>query len=153
MLSAIVAGLGLAACRAPHATVRIGDLSISQVVAASPVVLDSLAGTTMTVYLTIANRGATADTLTGVTTPLARSATLHTMACTPVRMVTLAALPIGAGSTVRFRPGGLHVMLAGLLRAPPAGDSASLVLAFRRAGRVPVVVRVVRLDDVDGALK
>ena len=45
-------------------------------------------------------------------------------------------------STVRLEPGGLHVMLEGLVQELVEGESFELQLTFRNAGKQTVVVRV-----------
>jgi len=147
--------MAMAAC-APHSrVVRAGDLRITQIVTAAPVVIDSLASTTMTVYLTIQNTGQVADTLRAVTSHLADSTEIHTMAGEgrDRHMATVSGVAVAPGKTVRFRPGGRHIMLEGLHSAPAPGDSVALVLTFSRAGAVPVTARVVHLDDLADALK
>jgi copper(I)-binding protein len=52
-------------------------------------------------------------------------------------------LEVPAGATIRFEPGGLHVMLIGLREPLVAGQLFTLQLEFEHAGRhsVPVEVR------------
>jgi copper(I)-binding protein len=63
-------------------------------------------------------------------------------------MMTMETLPVPGLATVRLAPGHVHIMLEGLSRAPAAGEELPIVLVFRRAGRLPVSVRVVSYDQL-----
>ncbi len=49
---------------------------------------------------------------------------------------------VAKGATVKFAPGGLHVMLFGLMQKLEAGQSFPMTLTFEKAGDVPVEVKV-----------
>jgi len=85
-------------------------------------------------YLTIANTGGP-DRLVAVSTP-AGAASLHTTSTDGgiMRMRPVAALDIGAGETVKLKPGGLHIMVTGLRQPLPEGASLALRLQFERSG-------------------
>jgi hypothetical protein len=102
------------------------------------------------VYFTI-TAGPEADTLTGITSGLARRAALHTSerANGLRRMRHVPQLAIPAGGTVRLAPGGYHVMLEQLSRRPVLGDSVVVTLTFARAGVVRVAAPVIRYEDLD----
>lgn len=51
-------------------------------------------------------------------------------------------VPLPDGETVRFEPGGLHVMLIGLKRDLKAGDTFDLTLTFEKGGELTVSVTV-----------
>lgn len=105
---------------------------------------------TAAVYFTI-TAGPEADTLTGITSGLARRAMLHTSerANGLRRMRHVPQLAIPAGGTVRLAPGGYHVMLEQLSRRPMLGDSVVVTLTFARAGVVRVAAPVIRYEDLD----
>jgi copper(I)-binding protein len=94
-------------------------------------------------YLTITDTGA-ADSVTGVSTPIAASASLHqsTTEGGVMRMTPVPALPIAAGGTVTLAPGGYHIMLEGLTQALKAGDQFPLTLTFEHAGPITTMVTV-----------
>jgi copper(I)-binding protein len=96
------------------------------------------------IYLTIVNHGAADDTLDSLTTPVADRAAMHrTMDMNGVMtMDPVSPLPVKAGATVRFAPGGLHVMLMGLKRRLTTGDSFPVTLDFEHAGKVTAIVAV-----------
>jgi len=99
---------------------------------------------TAAVYLTIANKGGGDDKLLNASTPIGQ-ATLHssTMDGGVMRMRPLEALDIPAQSTFQLKPGGTHIMVAGVKQPLIAGSSFPLALHFDRSGdrRINVDVR------------
>lgn len=57
-------------------------------------------------------------------------------------MQEVASIPLGAGETVSFAPGGLHVMLMGLVDPLEVGDEFDVTLTLENAGDVVVTVEV-----------
>ena len=91
--------------------------------------------------LVVDNGTATDDLLVGASSPDAESVTIHRSVVDSAGravMVEAPAVPIAARSTVRFDPGGLHVMLTGLRRTLEVGDTVPVTLRFRHAGAVRV---------------
>jgi periplasmic copper chaperone A len=134
---------------------RAGSLSIHDVVAPAPVpAVDGAAP--MAVYFIVMNEGAEADTLDAVEVARAQ-ASLHDPV--PLRGTGMEAMQrietasIPAGETLRFLPGGRHVMVEGLTPPPAAGDTLAMTMLFRRAGRVPVAVRVVEYADLERVIE
>ncbi len=101
-------------------------------------------------YATIANDGASGDTLVGLTVPAYELAMLHATRDGAMEMVQ--ALSIPARSIVRLRPGGLHGMLEGPRRALVPGDSVAMTLRFVRAGDLPVTASAIDYADLDRVL-
>jgi copper(I)-binding protein len=135
MLATILA-LGLALPAAAH-DYRIGNLVIAHPVlrVASPV------SKTGAGYLVISNRGKAADRLVSVTTTAATRADLHgTVQSGGVMQMRAQAggVPVPAGATVHFAPGGLHVMFIGLKAAMPVGTPLKARLLFEKAGAIDV---------------
>ena len=96
-------------------------------------------------YLILTNRGRLADSLIGVSSPAAARGSIHRSAMAAGGVITMRDLPslaIAPGATVKFAPGGLHLMLEGLKRPLKAGDTVPAVLTFARAGRVTVTFTV-----------
>ncbi len=96
-------------------------------------------------YLTIHNRGETADRLIGVAVENAEKAELHqhirdgdVMRMRPVT----GGLPLAAGGRVAFAPGGYHIMLFGLTSPLIEGESFPMRLSFEKAGEVEVTVKI-----------
>lgn len=97
-------------------------------------------------YMTIANRGTTADRLTGARSPNANAVELHQTTMTAAGVMQMRklddGLPIEAGASLALSPGGAHLMLLGLKDALEAGDQLDLTLEFAEAGAVDIVVPV-----------
>jgi iron complex transport system substrate-binding protein len=95
-------------------------------------------------YLVIANRGRDPDRLQGASSPRAARVEMHESRVEGgmARMQPVASLPIAAGASVRFEPGGLHLMLLGLTGPLVAGERVPLQLRFERAGLVEAVLEV-----------
>lgn len=92
-------------------------------------------------YLVIENRGAVADKLLSASTGAARKIEIHEMAVTDGVMTMRpveGGLPILAGSTVKFAPGGLHLMIVGLSAPLVRGDKVPVNLKFEKAGDIAV---------------
>lgn len=135
----------------PSPTYRAGSLLIHDVVAPAPVSAGDGAAP-MAVYFIVMNEGAEADTLDAVEVAGAE-ASLHDPV--PLRGTGMQAMQrietasIPAGETLQFMPGGRHVMVEGLTPPLAAGDTLAMTMRFRRAGRVPVAVRVVEYADLE----
>jgi copper(I)-binding protein len=146
---AALAVLGLGACRAvPVDEAGSVDWSRGLLVAPAP-------GSPAVFYLVVANPTASADTVLTVRVVGADSARMHqTMAMGNGMegMSPVAALPLPAHDTVRFAPGGLHVMVFGLSGAVHAGDSAQVTVGFRGTGEVTHWAHVITYAQVDSAL-
>jgi periplasmic copper chaperone A len=100
--------------------------------------------TSAVVYLDVMNHGSEADALVSVSSPRARSATLHEsyVEADVAKMKDLPRIDLPAGATVELKQGGMHIMLTGLDAALKEGDVLSLELTFEKTGRLPVTVTV-----------
>lgn len=102
-------------------------------------------GSLTAAYLVLINTGAGADTLRGLSSPVATGASMHVSIDRggTMQMVPVGALPIRAGDSLVFRPLGTHVMLTGLRQSLLDGDTVPLTLelASGTSLAVPVVVR------------
>lgn len=130
-----------------------GSLAIHNVVA--PASVPAGDGTApLAVYFLIMNSGAQADTLDAIDVP-GGVASLHEQVQRGggrSSMSEVAAAPIPAGETLRFTPGGRHVMVERAGSPPSPGDSLPMTMVFRRAGRIPVAARVVAYADLERAI-
>ena len=96
-------------------------------------------------YLTIENKGLAADKLMSASTDVARKVEIHQMAVNAGVMTMRAVeggLPIESGSTVKFAPGGLHLMIVGLSAPLVQGDKVPVALKFEKAGEITVLLDV-----------
>jgi periplasmic copper chaperone A len=90
-------------------------------------------------YLTIENRGSTADRLIGGSGDVTDRIEVHEMS-TSNGVMTMRALDnglaIGPGQTVRLAPGGYHLMMFDLKSPLKQGDKVPVTLEFEKAGKV-----------------
>jgi copper(I)-binding protein len=97
-------------------------------------------------YMTIANRGHEADVLKRVHAQKAKSVEMAQATMTADGVVQMRkvedGLPIEAGASLVFEPGGTRLMVLGLKDALDAGEQLLLTLEFDRAGPVDVLVPV-----------
>ncbi|MCO5131120.1 MAG: copper chaperone PCu(A)C [Xanthobacteraceae bacterium] len=123
------------------ATVKAGDLAISQAwTRATPGGAKVGGG-----YLTIENKGKTADRLIGGATPAAARFEIHEMSLSDgvMKMHPVAGgLTIAPGKTVKLAPGGYHLMLIDLKQPFKQGESVPVTLRFEKAGEVAISLSV-----------
>ncbi len=83
-------------------------------------------------YFTINNSGATADRLLSASSPAFNKIEMHEtrMADGMMSMNQLMEVPVDAGVTVEFKPGGLHLMLMGIKQPLEVGDKVPVTLTF-----------------------
>jgi copper(I)-binding protein len=100
-------------------------------------------------YLTLHNGGTQPVVVNGVTSPAAGAAMIHESSLVNGQSTMRAHEPlrIGAGETVRFTPGGLHIMLHRLKRPLAPGDEVPLVLLLEGGGSLTVMARVRALGN------
>ena len=113
-------------------------------------------GSPAVLYLDVTNPSGTADTVATVRVVGADSAQVHTsmsMGSGMEGMMPVPALPVPAHDTVRFAPGGPHVMVFGVGAAVRPGDSASVTVGFRHAGEITHWVSVITYADVDAKVE
>ncbi|HKW44293.1 MAG TPA: copper chaperone PCu(A)C [Candidatus Eremiobacteraceae bacterium] len=96
------------------------------------------------VFLTLVNRGTTADAVDAARSDVADATEVHetydTGSGSGMRHVPR--LPIAPGQTLSFHSGGYHVMLIGLKHELKAGDRFTIGLHFEHAGWIEVPVEV-----------
>jgi periplasmic copper chaperone A len=95
-------------------------------------------------YLTLHNGGTQAVSIVGVRSPRAREAMIHesTLVNGQSRMRPHEHVALGAGETLRFAPGALHIMLQGLTRPLSPGEEVPIELLLEGGGSVAVTARV-----------
>ncbi|MDP6352796.1 MAG: copper chaperone PCu(A)C [Alphaproteobacteria bacterium] len=90
------------------------------------------------IYLTIENRGGTADRIVGASTPAARRVELHLVTVTDdiARMRRVASIEIPPNEQVVFNPNGYHLMLFGLRKPLQVGETLDLTIDFEKVGPI-----------------
>ena len=104
-------------------------------------------------YLVLVNESAKADELIGASSPLAAQVEIHVTREEGgmTRMRRVERVPLPPGTTVRFAPGGTHLMLTGLKRPLAAGEKVPLLLRFAGAGEQRVELEVESPDSEPGS--
>ena len=96
-------------------------------------------------YLTIENKGTTADKLVGGTTTVAGKLEVHQMSMSDgvMKMHPVeGGLTIEPGKTVKLAPGGYHLMMVDLKQPFKQGETVPVTLQFEKAGKVAVSLNV-----------
>ncbi len=92
-------------------------------------------------YLTVRNRGKTADRLLSAATPVAGKVEIHEMAVkdgvATMRPVE-GGISIAPGKSVELKPGGYHLMFMDLKAPLKAGENVPGSVVFEKAGKVEV---------------
>lgn len=138
---ALILLLGLLPAAALAGETKAGDLTVVDPWARATIGSQNVGAA----YVTIRNRGATADRLVGVRTDAAEDAALHTSTVTAegvAEMRPVDSVEIPPGGEAKLAPRGTHIMLMGLKAPLVAGRSFPLTLEFERAGAVQVEARV-----------
>lgn len=96
------------------------------------------------VFVTLDNSAGDADRLVGGETAVAERLELHTMKMDNgvMKMRKVDAIDVPAKGTQKLAPGGLHIMLFGLKAPLKEGEQFTVTLQFKKAGKVPVKVKV-----------
>ncbi len=97
------------------------------------------------VFLALTNSGAEADRLVSATTPASAKVEFHrhVHADGSMKMQRQDSIELPPGGTIRFSPGGLHVMLDGLKTRLAAGQTLTLSLTFAKSAPVSVAIPVI----------
>ena len=95
-------------------------------------------GTTGAGFMTLVNPGPKGDALVSVASPLAREVQVHqSMVHDGVAMMMAAPqVPVPAGGSVTFAPGGYHLMFLNLTKALKVGDTLPATLTFASGAKV-----------------
>ena len=110
---------------------------------------------TAAVYIErISNFGQQADSLIGIRSPIASKISIHKtkIEAGVAKMRSTKELEIHVGRSVSLKPSGLHVMLVGLQQPLKEGSKFPMVLEFKTAGKIEVVVAVKKIGS-SGAIK
>jgi len=105
-------------------------------------------------YLTIANAGSEPDRLVGGSSDVSKRFEIHEVSMDNgvMKMRRLAhGLEIKPGQTVKFKPGGYHVMFTGLKQPLKKGEHFKSTLVFEKAGKVVVDFAVEGIGAMTGS--
>lgn len=91
-------------------------------------------------FMVIKNGTATADKLTGASSPLSDDLQIHETKDQKMQQVT--SLDVPANGELRLERGGNHVMFMGLKSTPKVGEKVTVELRFEKAGPVKVELDV-----------
>ncbi len=96
------------------------------------------------VYFTIKNTGHNSDSLIGVHSDVANVAMLHRSYEDDgiMKMDHVEELKIPAGDTAALEPGAYHIMMMQLEKPLKRGEVFPLMLEFKKAGKVRVIVEI-----------
>ena len=91
-------------------------------------------------YLTLRNPTSKPITIVGIESPVAEHAMIHETKTEggQSRMRPHEQLLVAPGATVKFEPGGLHVMLHGMKQPVAVGQTIPLVLLLADGSKIPV---------------
>jgi hypothetical protein len=106
-------------------------------------------------YVTITNKGDTADRLIGVEGDAAKMLQIHTTEMTNGVMSMKeveGGLEVPAGGMIKLEPGGNHVMMMGLKAPLVEGETLPLTLVFEKAGKVEIEVPVMAPGAMMGGM-
>jgi periplasmic copper chaperone A len=140
-LAYVVCLTGLLAAPLRAEEVKAGDLVITQGWSRATPSGAKIGGG----YLTIENKGATADRLIGGSADVAGKVEVHEMAMKNGVMTMRPldnGLAIDPGKTVKLAPGGYHLMIFDLKSPLKQGDKLPVTLEFEKAGKVKVTLDV-----------
>ncbi len=120
---------------------KVGDIRIDHPYARPTVAAQTAGG----VYLSMENRGKTTDQLISASSPVAKTAEIHTMSMQGdvMKMREVPHIEIKPSEKIVMAPGhGYHIMLIGLKQPLKIGDSLPLTLRFKNAGTVETKISV-----------
>ena len=109
---------------------------------------------TAAVYIEkISNYGQQVDSLIGIRSPIVGRISIHKTIIEAgiAKMRPVKALEIHAGRSVSLKPSGFHVMLVGLQQPLMEGSKFPMVLEFKTAGKIKVVVEVKQIGSSGAA--
>lgn len=128
---------------------RIGQIQLLSVHIEAPPDSSYESGADATVWLTLRNDGREADTLTAVSSPLARSAEIRWDDDCDGQAQVVPSLPLAPGGPVPDPPSAAvptfdayYIQLVGLTQDVPAGTNVPVSFTFATAGTVRVDVEV-----------
>jgi copper(I)-binding protein len=102
-------------------------------------------------YMTIKNKSGQFDQLISIKSPISKRVELHQIISKNgvLKMKVENILDLPAKSIIKLRPGGRHVMFFGLIKPLEEGSQFPLTLEFARAGKLKIMVKVLKFRALD----
>jgi copper(I)-binding protein len=96
------------------------------------------------VYFLLQNHSASVDELTGISSDVAETVEMHEskMEGDVMKMQQISYLPIEGQASIKFEPGGYHVMLIRLKQELKVGDEIEISLHFKENEDITITVPV-----------
>ena len=129
------------------ANIKVKNINISEVWARSSFSMAKSAAA----YLTIRNDSRELEQLISVKSPIAQKTEIHQIQYENdvMKMSSINKIDIPAKSTTVLKPGGKHVMFFGLNSPLEEGSHFPLILEFDKAGKVEIMVNVLKYKALD----
>jgi copper(I)-binding protein len=134
---------------APAVVAEAGDIAIAKPWARIGTRTPGIVGG----YFIVANRGGEPDRLLSAVSPAAGTLEIHAIKVVggDIRMRALPdGLAIPADTTLELKPRGYHLCLADFSQPPAVGADLPVTLAFQKAGRVDLTLRIADRGLVGG---
>tara|TARA_Y100001960_G_C14505699_1_gene743895 strand:- start:322 stop:825 length:504 start_codon:yes stop_codon:yes gene_type:complete len=128
-------------------TTFAGDVQVGHITISDPWARYSFAeAKSAAAYMTVKNQSGRMEHLIAVRSSIAQKVELHQTKSQNgiLKMSLVNKLDIPAGKTIMLKPGGLHVMFFGLKKPIEEGATFPLTLEFSKAGKVTVMIRVLK---------
>ena len=99
----------------------------------------------------VSMESASGDKLTGVSTPAAQKADIHSMTMDNgvMKMRQVDGVDLPPGQKITLKPGGYHIMLTGLAKPLAEGQTFPLTLTFAKSSPQTVTVTVQKIGAMD----
>lgn len=148
IFAAAAAALALSACSSQEAAPATEDNPSGLVVSNAKLILPAVAGNPAAVYFDLKNEGKRSVAVRRADVADAKSASLHDMMefNREMTMAEMGPLTVPAGQTVKFEPGGKHVMAFELSPELKAGGKTELTLTIAGGDKASFEVPVVAAD-------
>lgn len=150
LLPFLVTG-ALAACQQPSGDAGSGDEAAEAAPDSKPglsiadgkLVLNAVEGRPAAAYFTVTNNGEDNTEIVGAYIEGAERSEMHETRGGTMSQVD--ALPIAAGETIAFEPGGKHVMAFGVMGALGPGEESEITLTFAGGDKVSAPLAVEKM--------
>lgn len=146
VVASTVAAGALTTAHGHHTPEHDAQQAAPAVVVQQPFASPTMPGATVgAAYMQVTNSGRSQVVLVSATSPVSEKVEFHSMTMDGnimrMREIT-GGIPIPPGGSIRFVPGGTHIMLVGLRQRLAPGSSIPLTLTFNGAPQIVIQVPV-----------